>query len=216
MSDAFLFPATTARIDSTGNLLAFAETSGTTTLGTASPVGGETGNDGIIGWSRWANGTLGESSPHNGGTFSGNESFHNVFGTPTSASDMSALQMGAVTATYSLLGATKPTTNETGVAPGTLTSALLTANFGSGTVGFNAAVNVNAVNYAVAASGMGISGSTFGGSSSGFTTGAGCASGCNTTIKGFFAGAMAARAGVAYNIQNGAGHFINGAAALTK
>ena len=114
------------------------------------------------------------------------------------------------------LGATSPTTDAAGAMPGTLSSASLTANFGSGTVSFNANLNVNAAAYVINAAGLAISGSGFSGSSFGYTTGAACASGCSTSVHGFFAGAMAARAGVAYNIQNGAGNYINGAAAFTK
>jgi hypothetical protein len=146
----------------------------------------------------------------------GTQSFHNVFGAPTPLSDMTALQTGNVTATYTLLGATNPTTDAAGAMPGTLSSASLTANFGSGTASFNANLNVNAAAYVINAAGLAISGSGFSGSSFGYTTGAACASGCSTSVHGFFAGAMAARAGVAYNIQNGAGNYINGAAAFTK
>ncbi|MGH8663244.1 MAG: FecR domain-containing protein [Burkholderiales bacterium] len=215
-SDSFLKTGTTGAIDSFGKLLRFFATSGLTTIGSAVTAPGESANDGIIGWSRWSGGTLGGTSDHAGGAFSGSQSFHNVFGAPTPLSDMTALQSGGVTASYSLLGATNPTTDAIGAMPGTLSSASLTANFGSGTVSFNANLNVNAAAYAIGAAGLPITGSGFSGSSSGYTTGSACASGCSTSIHGFFAGAMAARAGVAYNIQNGSGKFVNGAAAFTK
>jgi len=214
-SDAFKFIETFGAVDSTGNIVTIVETVGITTIGTATPAPGETGNDGTIGWSRWVNGTLGGfGSGHSGGTISGTQSFHNVYGTPTSVGDMAALAGGAVTATYNLLGATKPTTDAIGATPGTLTSASLTANFGAGTVAFNAALNVNALNYTMSAGALPISGSGFGGAAT--TVGTGCASGCTGSVAGFFAGAMAARAGVAYSILNGAGNHVNGAIALTK
>jgi hypothetical protein len=216
-SDSFFLADTFGSVDSSGKLLSFVDAGFTsTTIGTASAAPGESGNDGIIGWSRWRNGTVGGSSSHAGGILAGTQSFHNVFGAPTPLSDMTALQAGNVTATYTLLGATNPTTDAVGAMPGTLSSASLTANFGPGTVSFNANVNVNAAAYAINATGLAISGSGFSGSSFGYTTGAACASGCSTSIHGFFAGAMAARAGVAYNIQNGAGNYVNGAAAFTK
>lgn len=213
-SDAFKTLDTYGSIDSTGNLVAIQESSGYTTLGTASPVPGESGNDGIIGWSRWTNGTLGGYGDHANRTLSGIESFHNVFGTPTSASDMTALQTGNVTATYNLIGATKPT-DAAGAMPGTLTSASLSANFGTGLVTFNAALSANAQSYNINATGLPISGSGFGGSASS-VTGSGCACGCSGSVLGFFAGAMAARAGVAYNILNSSGSHVNGAAAFAK
>jgi hypothetical protein len=66
-----------------------------------------------------------------------------------------------------------------------------------------------------------ISGSTFSGfqdlQGSGSLTISGCASGCNALINGFFAGATAERAGLAYHINDWAiSKDVLGAAAFTK
>ena len=94
--------------------------------------------DGVIGWGRWIDAT--------GDFDSGSESWqhmHFVVGMPTPLADMSALQLGNVTATYALMGYTYPTASFDGInfTLGTQPiSGSLTANFGSSTIMGNLSV----------------------------------------------------------------------------
>ena len=213
-SDAFKTLNTTGSIDSSGKLVSILESSGLTTIGSATTVAGESGNDGIIGWSRWANGTLGGFSSHAGGTIAGTQSFHNVFGIPTSAADMTALAAGAVTATYTLLGATKPTTDAVGATPGTLTQRIAHGEFRRRHRGVQCrAQRQRAQRQHQCSRPADIE---LGLRRCRADDRDGLWIGMYGSVHGFFAGAMAARAGVAYNIQNGAGNFVNGAAAMKR
>ena len=124
------------------------------------------------------------------------------------------------TATYStVVGATNPTNTTGTLAPGLLTSAALTANFGTGSVSATVGVTIGptgpANNFVV--SGMGsIGGNGF--SITGMSgTGGGCATGCTGEVSGRFFGSSAERVGLVYKITEfGGGMKIIGAAALKQ
>ena len=171
------------------------------------------GFDGIIGWERF----YGTSTfTHTDGSvtadsLTADQGFHAVFGTPT------PLMPTSGSAHYDLLGATRPTLDSGAVAPGTVTGGGLNVFFGSqpslsGTL--DIAIAGTTVGLSFFSS---FSGNTFNGSGS--ATGTGCLSSCSANVSGFFAGAGAARAGVAYQILNttfGAGSALSGAAVYTK
>jgi hypothetical protein len=139
-------------------------------------------------------------------------SLHYVAGTPTPATDISALQGTGVTATYALLGGTSPTSMSQGV--GSLTGGQLTARFGLMQVDMVLDLSIASSAYTIRASGMQISGSGFSGSQ---ISTAGCQFACSSTVEGFFAGANAARAGAAYHINDGGtSNSVFGTAAFTK
>lgn len=190
----------TAELDASGVLVAFDDPDsqgvpGTTTSGSTSVV--DSKNDGIIAWGRWVNGSTAGDGFNSLRGFSGNDSFHYIVGLPTPDADMTALKNGGVTATYSFMGGTSPTTDSGDI--GTLTGGSLTARFGTAQVDVDVNLAVAQSTYGVSARGLPIAGSGFSGGAA--TSGCG-ASGCSTQIQGFFAGAQAARAGLSYRIDD--------------
>jgi len=170
------------------------------------------GYDGTIGWERFY-GTITHTNAAGDvavTSLTADQGFHGVIGIPT------PLMPTSGSAHYDLLGATRPTLASGLVAPGTVTGGGLDVFFGgtaflSGTLDIAMAGTTLNLGYSSS-----ISGNTFNGSGS--ATGTGCLS-CSASVTGFFAGANAARAGVAYEISGssfGAGSLIQGAAAYTK
>ncbi|RZA13218.1 MAG: hypothetical protein EOP93_20605, partial [Lysobacteraceae bacterium] len=118
-------PVTTV-VDATG-LAAYRRNSTTSESpqrGTA--TGGESGtSDGVISWTRWANGTTaGEFNGSGPVDLTVNQGWHMVYGTAAT------VLPSAGTATYALAGATKPTISDGSMAPGTFTGSAAVA-FGS-------------------------------------------------------------------------------------
>lgn len=210
-SDSFKHLNTTGSIDATTGALTMITEGGATTATVG--MAAEAGRDDSIGWTRWTSGTLGGAGAHAGSVLSGNLSFHSVYGTPTSAADMTALQTSGLGVTYSLIGKTSPTDALGSTAPGTLTSGSMIAWFGTQVVDVSLGVSMPSTSYSVNATGLPISGSGFGGTTNNVS---GSCSGCSANIQGFFAGSMAARAGVAYTISNMGSPVVNGAAAFGR
>jgi len=165
--------------------------------------------DGILAWGRWIGPVTGKANieilQDVNENYSTSQGLHYVIGMPTPVLPTSG------TATYALLRATLPTYVSGTPGPG-IFSGSLTVAFGADasiTGQFSAAMPDR--KYSWSASGTTRT-STFS-----LTTGtiSGCLSACNAMTQGFFAGASAERAGVAYHIQDsGAG--VVGAAAFTK
>lgn len=184
----------TATFDSNSVLQKYVDSSSNTFAGT-NIAGGFT-LDGVIGWGRWTAGSHTSYDPL--------QQFHYVVGVPTPGGDMSALTAGGVTATYSLAGFTLPT-SASGVVGGA-PSGTLTANFSAMTVAVNLSVPINGGTLTLSDSGGTISGSTF-------SYNSGCC------YQGFFAGANASHAGLAYKIHGssvGLNEYVFGAAAFKK
>jgi len=176
---------------------------------TASAVTISSGNDGIIAWGRWLGNAsaCADCTPPSPTAFGPNDGWSYVVGIPTSSMPATG------TATYSMIGATLASSPTLG--NGTFNGAL-NVDFGSGWL--NARLNVN-----FAAGSAGFSSNAYFGGSSSFqggsssTTGSLCGgNGCTAFYRGFFAGADAARAGMAYQITTGANDSISGTAAFTK
>jgi hypothetical protein len=219
-----VYPATSATFDASGKLIAFQDgDGGTVTIGTATNDAAQgaqpasiptTGNDGTVSWGRWSGGvTGGDGVASNIDLTNGSLSY--VVGLPTAAADLSGLRTGHIVASYSLLGATLPSSSTGGV--GQVTEGSLSADFGSGLVDASLALSFGSgSNYSMAADGLAISGATFGGSGN-YTFGSSdCADGCPTTVTGFFAGADAARAGLSYDVQGTGIGAIQGTAVFTQ
>jgi hypothetical protein len=172
--------------------------------------------DGILGWGRWIDGTYIDGSE--GGSM---QHVHYVVGMPTPLSDMNALQLGNITASYTLSGYTYPTAwNGSTFTIGTQPiSGSLTANFGAGTVGGSLSVPMGVNVYSASWSGN-IIGSSFAGYSpfgSVTSSGSDCSGcGCGASVAGFFAGANAARAGLVYEIYGTNYGDIHGAAVFKR
>lgn len=183
-------------------------------------VKGESGNDGIIAWGRWTGG-VNMTYPCDGTctaqpTYGDNQGLHYVVGLPTPSLPTSG------TATYSVLGATGPTYVDGSTAPGKFTGSLnVTFNPTYANVGMNFNVAMpNGAGYSMTGStttaSSFFSASTDNKNLSVSGTGGACATaGCGSQVQGFFAGASAERAGVAYQINDGSAQIL-GAAAFTK
>lgn len=210
-------PLTTASFDANAGLSEYFNSFGT------APVSGDVGSaqiveigfaDGPIGWGRWTMGgsNVGLSA---GGTrfvdLTGSSSHHYVVGLPTAV-------MPTNPATYSLVGATSPTLASGTGAPGTLNSADLVANFGSGTVSLNMDMTVNGASFVTSnlPMSLGSAPNDFSFSGSGATNSSACVSSCFTSVEGFFAGIDASHAGLAYKTDLGGTDAINGTAAFKK
>lgn len=145
----------------------------------------QSAQDGIIGWGRWA------SASCAGFSCDGDDIVDLHYVTGRATPDLAAL--GGISATYSLSGATTPTSS--GGAPGGAVSGTLLADFTSYTADLDLGVTVSAVTFNVSGSGAIHSGTAaFAGS---FDSCSGCGSTPNGSFHGFFAGPAAERAGVA-------------------
>ncbi len=198
---------TTATLDSSGVLTGFDEigsSGGVFPVTIQGPVSLlDRGNDGIIAWGRALGGGGGEFG------IQLNDTLHYIAGVPA---DLTAL--GGVVASYSLLGGTSPTKFSTGAIVGTLDTASMTANFGSGTVSGQLDWTISGTSATGTFSGSITSAQI---SSSGSVSGSLFGSGANLSVNGFFAGASAERAGIVYDVFDafGSNSFI-GAAALKR
>ena len=167
------------------------------------------GSDGVLAWGRWT-GTITTFGRNE--TYNANQGLHYVIGMPTASMPTTG------TATYSMIGATKPTYGDGLSAPGTFTGSL-SVIFGvpSGTQvdgSFNVSMpDGKGYNW----TGSTTTSSTTFGIFSSLTSANGCSIGacsCSADVTGFFSGAAAERAGIVYHIQES--RDIIGAAAFKK
>lgn len=173
----------------------------------------ESGDDGVIGWGRWAGGRYNVTSSSLGSTdLSELQGLHYVYGVPTAALPTQG------TASYAVLGATRPTSLDgklgLGTFSGTLANgAVLQVDFGAASMalGFQAAF-ANGPTYTVDGRQLPVSATFSFGNGNLRSSGCGTA-GCAASVSGFFAGANAERAGIAYQIID-ASTSVSGAAAL--
>lgn len=211
-----LTPDATATFDGLGRMTEITDSTGQRFTSDGSSIT-DFGNDGIIAWGRWTGNVTGLGNIDGlltiDETYSANQGLHYVVGTPTASMPLSG------TASYALLGATKPTYIDGSTSPGTLTGSL-SVDFGRLTVGVALNVAMPDNTYAIGGDALIQSGSPvfIGVAGQNLTiTGGGCFSGCSTRVEGFFAGTSAERAGLGYEIQDfGFGRQVVGAAAFTK
>lgn len=177
------------------------------------------GYDGTIGWGRFY-GTVTYTEPGSSTathTFTSDQGLHSVVGIPT------AVMPTTGDAHYALTGATAPTLASGAVAPGTVTGGGLDIYFGShpsvGIGAFEGSLNLsmNGQGYALTFNGN-VSGSTITPTNTNVVSAAcGGGGGCTASVSGFFAGANAARAGIAYGIDGSVlNSTIQGAAVYSK
>ena len=209
--------SSTATFNELGQLTSYVATNGDTwSLVNGSHA--DFGTDDIIAWGRWIGTVQVRDNPLTD-TYAADQGFHYVVGMPTARLPTTG------TATYSLLGATQPTFL-TGGTPGTFTlpSGGLTVNFfGGGATLTLTGAKVDMPGYgSYTMSGSGAicgAGSSFSFNPAVSPTGAACSCGCSAAINGFFAGASAERAGMAYHIADfslSGTKDVVGAAALIK
>jgi hypothetical protein len=155
------------------------------------------GSDGILAWGRWIGPVMLNTDGSTVVNYPQNQGLHYVVGIPTATMPTQG------TATYTLLGATKPTYVNTGdtTGPGIFTGGL-SVTFGGGTTRLDT-VNWNVSmpdrNYAIGNTQISTQSSSFSANASSVS---GCAGQCNAFISGFFAGSGAERIGAAYHIQD--------------
>jgi len=193
MSSGLVESNGTATFGNSTTLTAFNNGSGNTY---ASANLADAGTDGILGWGRWVSGNA------NLGMYAGTMSnVAYVVGVPTPAADMSALNNHY--AYYSLIGATSPTSASGAVgSPGSVTGTLI-ADFGYSFVRVSLGGSVGGQSFSVFVPSATITGSTFTGSNG------------SSVVNGFFAGAGASRAGLAYQATGGGLGNVSGAAAFS-
>lgn len=170
----------------------------------------DSGTDQALTWTRLNGGTVLVSDEE--GTNTANiTNAHFIYGAPTSASDISALHAQSASATYDLIGGTRPTDALGNV--GMLHSgSYLSVNFGSPNVYAYLSGNMPAGPASGSFSGSGY-GSIY---ANGQFEVSGCCGTCMAGI-GFFAGPNAAQAGMSYAIDTGAAAgAITGTAAFKK
>ena len=196
--------------------------------GTATSPAAETGGDSLITWGRWTSGTTTGTAGVAPLTLGANQGFHYVVGAATPAASMPA----SGTATFTLMGATKPTFGDGALAPGTFTGSMAVQWGGAAATKVGVDFNITMPgdgSYRLMSNG-GVStpttsliststGSAFSGPAAVTFTGAGtgraCTGACSGNVNGFFAGPSAERAGAVYMIGFG-GTGIQGAAAFTR
>ena len=175
----------------------------------------ESGNDGIIAWGRW----IGDAElPLDGQlsyTFDQTHSLHYVIGMPTPVLPTSG------SASYTLLGATSPTYADGHTPAGTFSGSMRVTFGALPSIGLTYTVAMPDGTYSLSTGRVPLTttGGTsfFTGNPSVASVGNICASGCSSSVSGFFAGASAERIGVGYQISdNLGGPSVLGAAAFTK
>lgn len=156
----------------------------------------DSGSDGALTWTRLNGGTVLASDAE--GTNTANiTNAHFIYGTSTSASDIAALHAQSASATYSLIGGTRPTDALGNV--GMLQSgSYLSVNFGTPQVFAYLTGNMSAGPASGSFSGSGY-GSIY---ANGQFDVSGCCGTCMAGV-GFFAGPNAAQAGMSYAIDTG-------------
>ena len=161
------------------------------------------GTDGILAWGRWIGPVSGDYGCDGAcgfsATYDANQGLHYVIGMPTPVMPTTG------SAIYTLLGATSPTYLDGRSAPGTFAGSLevLFGARSSVTMAFNVAMP-DGNTYLLNGTASNSSGPLFFGNPA-VTSGGGnsCFSnGCSSSVQGFFSGTNAARAGVAYHIND--------------
>ncbi len=189
---------------------------------------GSAGN-GVINWTRWADGTATLSDANGARNFDypENGGVHFVYG--SAATNLPA----SGTIAYDLVGSTAPTLRDGSQTPGTFAGQLAIAFGSTPKVGLEFAVGIGGSTYGIATEG-GIAGAATNGlviftdTSTGFANhtfasfnvavsgdGPVCTSGCRATIDGFLAGDGASHVGVNYTFGS-SGQIAEGAAAFGK
>lgn len=166
----------------------------------------DTASDSWLTWTRLNGGTV-LASDEDGTNTAKITNAHFIYGSPTSASDISALNAQTARASYDLIGGTRPTDGLGNV--GNLIAGSLQVDFGDYSLYGGITVNVaGTVHNAVAYDGDVLSNGQF------VLKGGDC-SACLYGV-GFFAGPAASQAGMSYFIDTGSGNDITGAAAFKK
>jgi hypothetical protein len=197
-----------ATFNGAGQLTAWTDAAGGTTSFSGTHLEGSS-VAGVMGWGRW----IGSANIPTSATFGPNEGFHYVVGLPTATMPTSG------NVPFTLIGATSPTGSDGTIAPGTLGSGSLTANFTSGLITVSLTPSFGAWSYNVSMT-ANIVGAPFAGGGNATELGS-PASGyncsfCTASFQGAFFGAGASHAGIAYQITTDSSLKVSGAAAFQQ
>jgi len=141
-----------AIFDSSGRLTEFKNAAGAIWKSDSSGTHADFGTDGILAWGRWTGNVTASGAAQ---TYSANQGMHYVIGTPTATMPTTG------TATYALLGATRPTDVSGLVGPGTFSGSLNVIFGATHTIGVSYTVAMpGGANYVVNHTGTG-TGSAF-------------------------------------------------------
>jgi hypothetical protein len=215
----------------TGAIERFGQSAFTNELARGTAQSADVGGDALITWGRWTNGSY-EQVQTFGNTpvaLGAEQALHYVIGATTPGSNIPA----SGTASFSLMGATKPTFGDGALAAGTLAGSMSVSWGGAAAtkVGMDLTVTMPGdASYSVVTAGGLASpslsqvqtffGAQFFGTVPVASAGRACTSnpaGCGANIAGFFAGPAAERAGIAYQLGSGnAQQSIHGAAAFKR
>lgn len=212
--DAFADFGKLVVLDAAGNLVSFNEgpdvtLDKTNLIGTASAQ--SAGNDGIIAWGRWVNGTTAGDGRFSLQNFSGNSALHYLVGLAATNIPTTGV------ATYSMLGATQPTFTGN-ISSATLNSSSIDVNFGSTNATFHINLTVDGGTVSTKPAGLAIT--NFSGRLSGSASAIDIPSTIfysfkSLNVQGFLAGDGAVRAGMAYHFDLDS-NTLNGAIAYKK
>lgn len=191
------FESGTATFDDASRLKTFVDAFSTlqaTTVGSTFTI------DGVLGWGVWSSGTQ-----DSGYGLTPLTDIHYVVGKPTNSSELSALALGSVTASYSLIGYTAPTSNLVG-GVGSNVQAALSINFGTATSTLSVSSDFAGTNYSASnvTASLSLSTGTMAGSSG------------SLSYSGFVAGTNASHAGIAYTLDASTNGTLSGALAFKK
>lgn len=191
------FESGTAKFDSASRLTDFIGSFDTLQAGS---IGSTFTIDGILGWGVWSSGTMDGDSGMTSLT-----DIHYIVGKPTDSSELSALASGNITATYSLIGYTAPTSNSVG-GVGSNVQADLSINFGTATSTLAVSTDFAGTNYSASnvTASLNLSTGTMAGGSG------------SLSYSGFVAGANASYAGIAYTLDASVNGTLSGALAFKK
>lgn len=190
-----------------GGVLGFSDSIlGPITIGSGGTVS-VTGNDGIIAWGRWLNGTTTGMGPFGGQDLASTGPLHYAAGLPVPSMPTSGM------ATYNMIGATPPSCALGGTSPAVLSSSLV-VDFGSPMATFHGSFSVDGNTVSTPGGGVAapITGAKF------FQSGSLVGGPYGTQLiflNGVFAGDAAARAGVAYGLILDA-NSVNGAIVYSR
>ncbi len=198
-----LAPSSTTSFVSGTTLASFTDAMGyTAAQGSTSVV--DYGNDGIVGWGRWTNGSYTIDGVSQA-PLSDSQGLHYVVGIPTAVMPTNGL------ASYGFVGATKPTFNDGSTPSGTFSFSYFSVDFSSALLSLGFTVNIGGKAYNATGNNISFT-NQFSGSLA-----VTCWSACNGHVQGLFFGSAADRAGIVYSINNlNDGNTINGAAAFNR
>lgn len=162
---------------------------------------------GVLGWSRWEGGTTNSPGANPAITYAVNGGVSNIWGKPVTNMPTSG------TATYTMVGHTKPTAPEGTLTPGEVTSASLAVAFATRKVGLEANIMVGGVAHPIKTSG-GLAAPSVTVLSNGTFSDTPFMGSEMAQLRGYLAGDGASHAAVAYifpTVQN-----VNGVIAFAK